>query len=176
MPYAWYFAYGSNMQTATFHGRRGVKFHRAVPGRAPGWELVLDKPPLVPIGESFANIVPNPDAAALGVLYEIDETALKNIGITEGVFVDNYRWVEIEVQPLSVSSTTPVKAQTLTSNARDDTFQPSHRYMGLLIQGALEHGLPDDYIAFLRNIPSRPESPEAAEWRPLVDEALKLLR
>ena len=176
MSRVWYFAYGSNMQTATFKGRRGIQFHQAVPGRAKGWQLVLDKPPLVPIGESFANIVPDPAATAVGVLYEIDKSGLEDIGITEGVFVDNYRWVEIEVQPLNDSAAGPVTAMTLTSDVRDDSFQPSHRYMRLLIQGALEHGLPEDYIAFLRSVPSRPESPEAAEWRPLVEEALKRLR
>jgi len=164
------------MQTATFRGRRGIQFHRAIPGSAQGWQLVLDKPPLVPIGESFANVVPDPDATTVGVLYEIDESDLEGIGITEGVFVDNYRWVEIEVRPLNDPTATPVNAMTLTSNARDDSFRPSHRYMQLLIQGALEHGLPEDYISFLRSVPSRPESPEAAEWRPLVEEALKRLR
>src|SRR5262249_31220268 len=58
----WYFAYGSNMQSDTLHGRRGIAFRRAVAVRAPGWRVVFDKPPLLPIGEAFANIVPDPDA------------------------------------------------------------------------------------------------------------------
>ena len=55
VPRAWYFAYGSNMQTATFRGRRGIEFRRALPARVPGWRLVLDQPPLLPIGEGFAS-------------------------------------------------------------------------------------------------------------------------
>src|SRR6266478_7773083 len=54
----WYFAYGSNMETATLRGRRGIEPLCALGARAAGWRLVLDKPPLVPVGEAFANIVP----------------------------------------------------------------------------------------------------------------------
>jgi len=49
----WYFAYGSNMQAATFRGRRGIEPLRALAARLPGWRLVLDKPPLVPVGEGL---------------------------------------------------------------------------------------------------------------------------
>ena len=41
----WYFAYGSNMETATFRGRRGIAYRQALPARLTGWQLVLDKPP-----------------------------------------------------------------------------------------------------------------------------------
>ena len=93
----WYFAYGSNMHTATFCGRRGIRFSRALPGRLSGWRLVLDKPPLVPVGEAFANIVPDATAHVLGVLYEISGADLEHVGLTEGVRIDNYRWIEIPV-------------------------------------------------------------------------------
>ena len=52
----WYFAYGSNMETATFAGRRGIAYRRAVPARVPGWRLVLDKPGIVPVGHGFAHL------------------------------------------------------------------------------------------------------------------------
>jgi hypothetical protein len=55
----WYFAYGSNMETATLRGRRGIEPLCALGARAAGWRLVFDKPPLVPVGEAFANIVPD---------------------------------------------------------------------------------------------------------------------
>jgi hypothetical protein len=57
----WYFAYGSNMQSATLRGRRGVGYARALPARVPGWRLVLDKPPLISVGHG-ANIAPIPTA------------------------------------------------------------------------------------------------------------------
>src|SRR5512139_3480486 len=101
----WYFAYGSNMQSATLRGRRGIRFLRAVPARALGWRLVFDKPPLIPIGESFANIIPDPATHALGVAYEVTEPDLERIELTEGVLLGNYSRVQLCVVPLSPGAT-----------------------------------------------------------------------
>ena len=168
----WYFAYGSNMQTATLRGRRGIHFQQAVAGRVTGWRLVLDKPPLVSIGESLANIVPHPDGEVMGVLYDISAADSEHLDVSEGVLLGNYQRVEIAVTPLA-DPQRPVGAFTLTSDHRDPTLQPSTRYMNLLIAGALEHGLPAAYIEFLRSIPARPESAEAAQLRPLIDQVLR---
>jgi ribosomal protein S12 methylthiotransferase accessory factor YcaO len=43
MSIIWYFAYGSNMQSATLRGRRGIEYRRALPGRLDWWRRVLDK-------------------------------------------------------------------------------------------------------------------------------------
>lgn len=169
---AWYFAYGSNMQTATFCGRRDIRFQHALPGRASGWRLVFDKPPLFPIGESFANIIPEADAEVLGVLYEISEADLEQIDLTEGVPVGNYRRIEIPVLPLSTPSAVR-SAFTLVSDRRVPDLQPSTRYMSLLIEGAVEHGLPPEYVAFLRAVPACTESRRAALLRPLIDQFLR---
>lgn len=167
----WYFAYGSNMESATLRGRRGVQYHRTLPGRAHGWRLVLDKPGLFPTGNSFANIIPDVASSVWGVLYQIDEADLGHVDLTEGVLIGNYCRVEIPVQ-LPLPDTT-LNAFTLTSERRDPNLQPSTRYMGLLISGAEEHGLPAEYVAFLRGIPAQPESPEIAQLRPFIDEAFR---
>jgi len=168
---AWYFAYGSNMQSATLRGRRGILFHRALSGRARGWRLVLDKPGLIPTGSAFANIIPDASAEVWGVLYQIDDTDLGHLDLTEGVLIGNYVRIEIPVVP-SIANP-PVSAFTLISDRRDPGLRPSTRYMGLLIAGAEEHGLPPDYVGFLRRIPAQPESPEGAALRPFIDAALR---
>ncbi len=48
--------------------------------------------------------------------------------------------------------------------------------MACLVAGAIEHGLPAEWIAFLRSIPSRPESEDAVRWRPLLDAAIRRAR
>ena len=169
----WYFAYGSNMQTATFTRRRGIAFLRAVPGRLGGWRLVLDKPPLVPVGESYANIVPDPGAEVFGVLYEVAQDDVAHIELTEGVLIGNYQRAEVAVAPLTSPAGGPQRAFTLVSGSRDAELRPSTRYMALLIEGALEHGLPAGYVDFLRSVPARPESAAAAELRPLMDQLLR---
>lgn len=172
MASAWYFAYGSNMQTATFRGRRDIHFERALPGSAPGWRLVFDKPPLFPIGESFANIIPDGAAEVFGVLYEIAAADLAHIDLTEAVPLGNYRRIEIPVRPLA-SSSAMCSAFTLVSDRRAPDLQPSTRYMSLLIDGAVEHGLPPEYVAYLRTVPACTESRRAALLRPLVDQFLR---
>src|SRR5947207_13511677 len=83
----WYFAYGSNMETATFQGRRGISFSRALPARASGWRIVFDKPPVVPGGGAVANIVTEPAGVVFGVLYEITQGQLAHVAPTQGVMI-----------------------------------------------------------------------------------------
>jgi gamma-glutamylcyclotransferase len=167
----WYFAYGSNMQSATLRGRRGIHFHRALPACARGWRLVLDKPGFIPKGNAVANIIPDAAAEVWGVLYEIDEADLGHLDLTEGVLIGNYARIEIPV--LLPTADAPLSAFTLVSDRRAPDAQPSTRYMGLLIAGAEEHGLPATYVGFLRQIPALPESPEAAALRPFIDAAFR---
>ena len=170
MNWVWYFAYGSNMQAATFRGRRGIAPRQAVAVRAAGWRLVLDKPPLFSIGHSFANLVPDPEAATYGVAYEISADDRAHVEFTEGVQIGNYACVEIDVEPLVGG---PMRAFTLTSDKRVPDLKPSIRYMSLLIDGAVEHGLPEDWIGMLRGLPAVEESEEAKAARAFLDEVIK---
>jgi hypothetical protein len=169
---AWYFAYGSNMQRATLCERRGIACERAYAARVAGWRVVFDKPPLISIGESFANLVPDPAACAFGVLFEISASDLDHLDLTEGVLIGNYDRVLITAQPLEDEDTI-VTAHTLTSARRDTSLNPSPRYMGLVIDGATEHGLPPDYIDFLRTVPTGSESLQAKLLRPMLDAVMR---
>ncbi len=175
MERVWYFAYGSNMQTATFAGRRGVTPSAARAARVRGWRLVVDKPPLVGTTHSFVNIVPDSDAEVFGVAYEITADDMAHIELTEGVSLGNYRRVAIDVIPLEAPHA-PRAALTLVSDRRAETLRPSAHYMALLIEGAETHGLPSEWIAFLRALPTAADTPEAATARTQVDRALARLR
>jgi cation transport regulator ChaC len=172
IPTVWYFAYGSNMQRATFCGRRGIEYRQALPARVPGWRLVLDKPPLVPVGEGFANIVPDAGSEVLGVLYQITPDDMAHVDLTEGVLIGNYQRIDVTVVTLGEPSV-EVIAATLVSEKRSPDLLPSDRYMQCLIAGAEEHGLPREYVARLRTLPCRPESEDARRFRPFLDEALR---
>ncbi len=170
-PRVWYFAYGSNMQGATLRGRRGISWLRALPARVANWRFVCDKPPLLPsMGESFANLVPEPGAEAYGVLFELDADDLAHVELSEGVLIGNYRRIDVVAEPLAGAEA--VTAATLVTDARDPSLVPSERYRALLVEGAREHGLPAAWIAFLESLPARPESAEAARLRPVLDAAL----
>jgi hypothetical protein len=172
MSHVWYFAYGSNLQSATFRGRRGVVVRRALPVRAPGWRVVFDKPRLFSDG-SVANIVPDDACHALGVAYEISIDDHAHVELTEGVAIGHYARVEVPIEPIVLVDDAPPAAFSLSSDKRDATLRPSTRYMGLVIEGALEHALPDVHLDFLRAVPTCEESPEAAALRPMIDALMK---
>jgi len=176
MSHVWYFAYGSNMQTATLRGRRGVAFRAARPARVPGWRLVLDKPPLISLAHAFANIVPDPAAEVLGVLYELSAADLDHVELTEGVRIGNYAAVEVLTWPLDAADGEPTLARSLSSTRRDASLRPSTRYMQLLIEGAREHGLPAAWLERLQAIPAEPEHAAARAARGMIDAALRLAR
>jgi AIG2 family protein len=169
----WYFAYGSNMQSETLRGRRGVRFHRAITVRVPGWRVVFDKPPLFSVGEAFANIVPEPGADALGVAFEVTDDDLAHIERSEGVMLGNYRRVELAVEALADCEDAPRIATSLASERRDPSLLPSTRYMALVIAGALEHALPAAYVETLRAVPACESTAVARALRPLVDAAMR---
>jgi hypothetical protein len=170
MSWVWYFAYGSNMQAATFRGRRGIVPRQAVAAKAVGWRLVLDKPPLITVGHSFANVVPDPGAFVYGVAYEISAEDYAHVEFSEGVQIGNYARADLDLETLQGGT---LRACTLTSEKRGTGLKPSLRYMALLIEGATEHGLPDDWIAVLRGIPAEEESEAAKAARALLDRVIR---
>ncbi|HJQ82503.1 MAG TPA: gamma-glutamylcyclotransferase family protein [Candidatus Binatia bacterium] len=173
----WYFAYGSNMQRATFVGRRGIAPRRALAARVPGWQVVLDKPSLLTPGRAMANLVPADREEAFGVLYEITAADLAHVELTEGVLLGSYERRTIPVVPLAAASADgPLVAHTLASGERRAGIRPSRRYMALLIEGALEHGLPAAWIAHLRAVPADDDSAQELEMRALIDDTLRVLR
>ncbi len=175
MSEVWYFAYGSNMQGDTFRGRRGIEWTRALPVRARGWRLVLDKPPLLPGATSYANIVPEPGTEVLGVAYHVTQAELAHIELTEGVQIGNYERVELDVTPLDAAAP-PFRCFSLHSAKRAPELLPSARYVQLIVCGAEEHGLPAEYVAWLRAHPCRQETVAEQVLRAGLDQALRALR
>src|SRR5262249_39598795 len=115
---------------------------------------------------------PDPGAVVLGVLYELTPAELAHVELTEGVLLGNYRRVELVAETLAAPTlTTP--AMSLASDRRDPACLPTDRYMGCLIAGAEEHGLPADYLTFLRGVPVCREN---AELRSMIDEVFRALR
>jgi cation transport regulator ChaC len=169
--HVWYFAYGSNMQPATFRDRRGITPARAAAACLSGWRLVLDKPPILPVRESMANVVEDATARVYGVAYAVTAADLAHIDLTEGVLIDNYRRVAVRVAMLDDGRV--VDAFTLTSERRDPTLLPSRRYMALLVEGATAHGLPAAYVDWLRSLPAGEDTPEGQAARAIIDRALK---
>ena len=151
-----YFAYGSNMDPAQMRERcRGARARGA--GFLAGYRLHF--PRWSPRRKhAVASIEAFPDAHVWGVIYDMtpdDWTALHPFEghIAEGHAENRYDLIGVEVR----AGTAAVAARTyvaLPDPARPDPGLTSARYLKQLIDGAIAHKLPPDYLAMLRAVPT----------------------
>jgi len=143
-----YFAYGSNMDSmrmrkrtpsAVATGTACLKHHHVVCNK-----LGQD-------GTAKANIIPRQDTSTYGVLYEISTDEIKLLDTEE----TGYQRVE---KMLLNHLNQEVHAQTYVAFRL--THQPvtTEWYKSIIIQGATEHGLPDDYIQTLERLPANDQA------------------
>lgn len=141
-----YFAYGSNMERFWFKKRcPGAKFVSVAKLR--DHDLTFSRSSTM-WGGGTADLKPTPGGTVEGVLWAIGEQDLKVLDQYEGVPKDYIRkTVSVETRDgKSVQAHVYFVAQSIGYRP------PSKRYMRLLIQGAEEHGLSDEYVMRLESI------------------------
>jgi len=143
----WYFAYGSNLDPDTFLGRRRMRPTEARPGRLHGYRLVFDLA-VGPGERAVANLALEPDGCVHGVAYAISRFQGLWLDRSEGV-PRAYRRVDVS---LRADHDERLEAFTYVSERRSPGRKPSERYLNLLLRGARHHGLPEDYVAWLRGL------------------------
>ncbi|HJQ83135.1 MAG TPA: gamma-glutamylcyclotransferase family protein [Candidatus Binatia bacterium] len=141
----WYFAYGSNMSRAIFCERRGMCPRESRWGWLEDHRLCFDLP-VGPGERGVANVEVAAGARTCGVLYLVDATELDRLDRTEGVHVGLYERVLVDVL---AQDGIRVPAYTYRSTWSYTGRKPSARYLGLLLSGAREHGLPPEYVRSL---------------------------
>jgi gamma-glutamylcyclotransferase len=155
--FPWYFAYGSNMSGAIFVERRGMRPSAATWGWVDGYRLGFDLP-VGPGERGVANIVCQPGARTCGVVYRISLDEAERLDRSEGVPAGFYRRIEVAV---CTPSHEGLVAFTYQSSYASPGRKPSPRYLGLLLDGAREHGLPAEYVSQLHGFElARDERPE----------------
>lgn len=142
-----YFAYGSNMASKCLRRRipSAKPIGRAVLG---GKRVLFNK--RSKDGSGKANLVDSPTHSAWGVLYEIDDQDLDKLDTVEG----NYHRIRVQVRRPHGELVT---AETYVSDYLTDQPVAYDWYKERVLGGAREHGLPDNYIAHLKRLPSRAE-------------------
>lgn len=145
-PGLWYFGYGSNTERSIFLERRRMRPLEVRIGRLDGFELRFD----LAVGEGergVANLAAQAGAHVWGVLWRISQDGASHLDRSEGVHRGFYHRLSVEV-------TTPdgalLPAFTYQSPHGRLGRKPSPRYLGLLIAGAHQHGLPADWISRLQ--------------------------
>ena len=167
----WYFGYGSNLDNSTFLGRRQIKplaQHRLV---VPGWRLNFEIPGLPYVEPGFGSIrkLEKDDDAIVrrapdlqGIAYLVTPADYRRIIATEGGSDSQRGYAQIEItgrvlgRDAKGAAETPIPKEisvwTLQARRPRRKCLPSDRYMGLIRNGAREHGFDDDYLAYLDSI------------------------
>jgi gamma-glutamylcyclotransferase len=141
----WYFAYGSNLCRATFVERRGMRPLDTRRARLDGYRLTFDLP-VGPGERGVANLVGEPGASTWGACYLLDHAACDHLDRTEGVHAGYYRRLDVIVTT-DDGARLPAFAYRGTMGVTGR--KPSARYLGLLLAGAREHGLPAEWVQYL---------------------------
>ncbi len=154
----WYFAYGSNLNDAIFRERRGMQVHAAVRGRLDGFALRFDLP-VGPGERGVANVAPADGAHVWGALYLLTVDDCDKLDRTEGVHFGAYQRLVVDVVR---DDGTTCSAFTYRSTAAREARKPSARYLGLIVAGARQRGLPEEYVRWLESLDLAVDEREAA--------------
>lgn len=142
-----YFAYGSNMLSERLCSR--VLSAKAIGcARLEDWRLVFNKRSID--GSAKANLIESLGDTTWGVLYEIDAQDLERLDRVEG----GYKRISVRARK---SDGETVEAVTYVSAELTDEQIAYDWYKDTVITGAREHNLPQEYIAYLERLPSKPD-------------------
>lgn len=147
------FAYGSNMSTARLRERCPSATPVGV-AELKGYELRWHK--RSKDGSGKCDIVPTatPEARVLGVLYRIAESEKGNLDQAEGL---GQGYAEMDIEVLCDSK--PFAAKAYQATDIDRSLTPFSWYRALVVAGAREHRIPEDYIALLEAVAAQ-EDPD----------------
>jgi len=140
-----YFAYGSNMSEERLKERE-IGFEKYNIGYIENMKLIMNKKSID--GSAKANIVKTNGETVWGVLYRIDSRFKQSLDRFEG----NY---QSEILDVNLCESCSVKALTYTSNYTTEDQRAYDDYKEIIIQGALEHNLPEYYVELLKKIPTK---------------------
>ena len=138
----WYFAYGSNLDPATFEGRRRMRPLECLRASLAGFRLVFDLP-VGPGERAVANLAADPEARTHGVAYRLAARDARQLDRTEGVHRGYYKRLPVQV---AKDDGALFDAFTYVSPHGRPGRKPSARYLGLILRGARHHGLPAEWL------------------------------
>lgn len=140
-----YFAYGSNMSTARLRARvpSAVALGRAY---LPRHRLAFHK--IGRDGSAKCDIVSDDHAVGVhGVVFVIDLAERGMLDEAEGLG----RGYGVQQVSVHASSGEPLDAFAYVATAVDPLLRPYAWYLHHVLAGAIEHALPHDYVAMIRD-------------------------
>ena len=163
-----YFAYGSNMLTLRLQNRvpSATAEGRA---RLPGMGLRFHKRSTDNSGKASLSPARN-GGAVWGVVYTMDPDDVEALDEAEG---RGYGYARRTMHVEMGSEIVDVLLYTARSAYVENGLAPYDWYHALVLAGALEHNLPDPYIALIRSVPTvrDPDAERRARHASLLNEA-----
>jgi gamma-glutamylcyclotransferase len=151
-----YFAYGSNMLTRRLTAAdRAPSAKRVGIGYVEGRRLTFHKVSQDGSGKCDAEATPKTANRVYGVIFEIASTEEGALDKAEALG-NGYAKVHV----LVVTAKGMVEPKAYIATNKDLTLRPYHWYKAIVLAGAVEHGLPKDYVEWLRTFESI-EDPDA---------------
>jgi len=145
----WYFAYGSNLSVDQKMSRTGA-IREARRCRLPGYRFAFNK--RMAAGEGmYANVVRDDAATVWGVAYLCDEEAVATLDRFEGVSLGHYRREQVQVV---TDDGDVLEALTYVAGHRfvGEEGWPLPHYLRMIVDGARDHGLPEEYIRHVEEL------------------------
>ena len=158
----WYFCYGANMSSRILVDRRSVQPISSEIAHLEDHKLEFAQPGIPIIEPAFATPIPSAEHKVFGVLHNIPPDRLAAIDSFEG---PEYERIEIAIQGTKSGE---VNAWTYFARNPQVGLKPSQRYVNLLLEGAQEFGLPEEYIEILKNQATSPAIPLIAPLLPTL--------
>lgn len=141
-----YFAYGSNMLTRRLTAKNRAPSAKPVGiGYAEGRRLTFDKVSQDGSGKCDAEATGKITDRVYGVVFEIPLAEKAALDKAEGLG-KGYAGERIEV----VTAEGKVQLDTYIATKKEPVLRPYHWYKAITVAGAVEHGLPKDYVEWLR--------------------------
>jgi gamma-glutamylcyclotransferase (GGCT)/AIG2-like uncharacterized protein YtfP len=142
-----YFAYGSNLKWGRMRQRVPSARREAV-ASLEHHRMVCNKRGRD--GSAKANLVRAAGHRVWGVLYRIEQAQLALLDR----FETGYERVHVEVLTTAGDAH---RAATYRSDRITDDPTPFDWYRAMILEGAREHGLPQDYLSVLEALPTKPD-------------------
>jgi len=149
-----YFSYGANMLSRRLNALDRAPSAIAIDvGFVQGRRFSFGKVSRDGSGKCDLEATGNPKDRAYGVLFKINVNEKQALDDAEGLGI-GYSEANVQV----VTSTGVYTALTYVASYKEDPLLPYQWYKASVIAGAVEHGLPDEYVVWLRTFEAKSDA------------------
>lgn len=149
-----YFAYGANMFSRRIQSPNIAPSAVAVDiGFVQGRRFTFGKVSRDGSGKCDIEITNNSSNRAYGVLYRVSAKDRENLNQAEGLGIG---YSETNIQVVTAKGT--YTAMTYVGSYKEAMLRPYQWYKAFVVAGAIEHGLPAEYIEWLRTFEAQADS------------------